>query len=953
MKKRMYIAAAVAALMTCGVSTALAQLQTGDLYGTTHDEKGDPLPGVTITLTGVGAPRVQISDAEGEFRYLGLYPGTYSIRGELQGFSTVERNDVAVRIGSKVQLELQLSSAIEETITISSTEPLLNPREQNQGPALSQQELDRVPTARDPWSLLRLAPGVVADRVNVGGNESGQQSDFQAPGATTLDNTFAVDGVVLTDMAAVGASATYFDFGAYEEVQLTTSSIDVSIQTQGVTVNQVTKRGTNVWKGDGRYLRTEGSWQSEPKEADGNKIDSVEEYGANFGGPLMKDHLWGWISYGESDIGNIAQGGQLDRTQLEDFNSKLNFQAGNNSGVLHYWTNDKLKNGRNAGPLFEPAATWDQTTPSDIYKLEDTQLFGSNFYATALYSYDDGAFTLKPKGGLDADMYIDENGVVHGSYFDFDQTGIITQYRADASAFFNTGAWSHELKFGGSYREQENDSVSVLPRGRFVWACEDYGCDYLGDDIELAIWIRHNVAVTSKYKAGWVQDTLSSGRWTITAGLRVDRQTAVNDPLRDPGVPEAPDGLLPPIDFPGNNGDDLNWDSIVPRIGVTYALGEERRSLLRATFSQYAAQLGQYVATRVGPTSPYSYVYYYFEDANRNLVLDPNEMGSLAYYYAYAVNLADPGSISSSNRNDPDLKPYKTTEASLQFQHALENGLNLSASVLYRKTKDLLEYRDLIFDENDVERAAQASDYELVDVREVTMPDGSVVEVPEYDLKENLSRTGGQLLTNGDRELEYLGVTFGFHKPMANRWAVRGNLTWSDSQLNVGSGFIAFDDPTNVIFTIGGYGDDSDIFLQQSSYRAKRGIVLNAKWAFNLSGQYQVAPDKPWGFNTALNISGRQGYPSPPYVGSNSFQLQLTPSVDVNRNSNLITVDARIDKDFQVGDWTLTASLDAFNLLNNQVVLQRNRNFSNDPDPFVLERLSPRVFRWGVTVHFR
>jgi len=931
---------------------ALAQLQTGDLYGTTHDEKGELLPGVTVTLTGTGAPRIQTSDAEGEFRFLGLYPGTYSIRGELSGFATVEQNGIAVRLGSKVQLELELSSAIEETITITSAAPLINPREQNQGPALSQQELDRVPTARDPWSLLRQAPGVVADRVNVGGNESGQQSDFLAPGATTADNTFAVDGVVLTDMAAVGASATYFDFGAYEEVQLTTASTDVTIQTQGVTVNQVTKRGTNVWKGDGRYLRTEGSWQSSPKEADGNKIDRVEEWGANIGGPLLKDHLWGWVSYGESDIGNIAQGGQLDRTNLEDFNSKLNFSWANNSGVLHYWTNDKLKNGRNAGPLFAPESTWDQTTPSDIYKIEDTQLFGSNFYISGLYSYDDGAFTLKPKGGLNADMFIDEGGVVHGSYWDFDQTGIITQYKADASSFFNTGKWSHELKFGGSHREQENDSISVLPRGRFVWACEDYGCDPGADNIDLVVWTRHNVAVTSKYDAAWIQDTISSDRWTITAGLRIDQQSAVNDAARDPGNPEVPDGLFPAIDFPGNNADDLNWDSIVPRIGVTYALGEERRSLLRFTFSQYASQLGQNIAYRVGPFSPYSYVYYYFEDANRNLVFDPSEAGSLSYYYAYAVNLADPGSLQSSNKNDPNLKPYKTTEAGFQFQHALENSLSFTASVLYRKTTDLLDYRDLIFDENDVERAVQRDDFELVDVTEVTMPDGSVVSVPEYDLKDGLTRTGGQLLTNSDREIEYLGATLGFYRPLANRWAVRGSVTWSDSQLNVGSDFKAHDDPTNVIFT-GGYGDESDIFLQQSSYRAKRGVVLNAKWSFNLTGQYQVAPDKPWGFNTAVNVSGRQGYPSPPYIGSNSFQLQLTPDLDVNRNDDLITVDARVDKDFTVGDLVLTASIDAFNLFNSQPVLQRNRNFSNASDPFILERLSPRVFRWGVTVHFR
>ena len=81
-----------------------------------------------------------------------------------------------------------------------------------------------MPTARDPWSLLSQAPGVLVDRINVGGNESGQQSSFLGAGSGSRENTFAVDGVVLTDMDAVGCSATYFDFGAFEEMQFTVSS---------------------------------------------------------------------------------------------------------------------------------------------------------------------------------------------------------------------------------------------------------------------------------------------------------------------------------------------------------------------------------------------------------------------------------------------------------------------------------------------------------------------------------------------------------------------------------------------------------------------------------------------------------------------------------------------------------------------------------------------------------
>ncbi|HLF57131.1 MAG TPA: TonB-dependent receptor, partial [Thermoanaerobaculia bacterium] len=700
MTSRRFTCALLIAAAMLAPAVAFGQLQTGGIYGAVVDDKQQPIPGVTLTLTGVGGPKTAQSDAAGRFRFVGLYPGEYALHAELEGFPPYDQTGIGVRLGANVQLEVVLVGAVEETITVTSEAALINPRDLNQGPVLSQQELDKIPTARDPWSLLAQAPGVIQDRINVGGNESGQQADFAAAGATTTDNTFAVDGVVLTDMAAVGGSATYFDFGAYEEVQLTTASTDVTIQTAGVTINQVTKRGTNTWRGDGRYLRTEGSWQADPKEADGNQIDSVEEYGANFGGPLWRDHLWAWASYGESDIGNIAQGGQLDHTELEDLNSKVNFQFGPNSGVLHFWTNDKLKDGRNAGPLFAPESTWDQTTPQDIWKIEDTHVFGSNFYLTALFSEDDGAFTLAPKGGLDADFYYDNQGVAHGSYWDFDQTATITQYKAEGNSFFDTGTWSHELKFGAGYREQENDSISVLPRGRYVWACEDYGC--AGDeeggtipDLELVIWTRHNVAVTSEYESAWIQDTLTKDRWTITGGLRYDNQSGKNRPHFDAGTPEA-QGFLPAIQFPGNDANGLEWESIVPRVGVTYALGEKQRTLLRGTFSQYAAQLGQSVISRTDPLAPYSYVYFYFYDTNQNLVFDPSEAPSLYYYYVYAVNYADPGSILSPNRNDPDLEPHMTDEMTFGIQHAFDNGIVLSANLVYRNTTDLLEFRDLV-----------------------------------------------------------------------------------------------------------------------------------------------------------------------------------------------------------------------------------------------------------------
>ncbi len=72
---------------------------------------------------------------------------------------------------------------------ITAESPLLDERragtgtsQPSAGATVSQTELEKIPTARDPWTVLQSTPGVLTDRINVGGNESGQQSRYVGPG---------------------------------------------------------------------------------------------------------------------------------------------------------------------------------------------------------------------------------------------------------------------------------------------------------------------------------------------------------------------------------------------------------------------------------------------------------------------------------------------------------------------------------------------------------------------------------------------------------------------------------------------------------------------------------------------------------------------------------------------------------------------------------------------------
>src|SRR5258708_36880335 len=98
-----------------------------------------------------------------------------------------------------------MNSAVEDVITVTSESPLLDEKAPRTGATVSQTELQKIPTSRDPWTVLQGTLGVLVDRVNVGGNESGQQSASTGPGSMNVQSIWSVDGVVITDMSATGA----------------------------------------------------------------------------------------------------------------------------------------------------------------------------------------------------------------------------------------------------------------------------------------------------------------------------------------------------------------------------------------------------------------------------------------------------------------------------------------------------------------------------------------------------------------------------------------------------------------------------------------------------------------------------------------------------------------------------------------------------------------------------
>jgi len=761
-------------------------------------------------------------------------------------------------------------------------------------------------------------------------------------------------------------------------------------------LNMVTKRGTNEWRGSGRYFYTNDNLQSDldldqgelakagpwnrtaafpngraqPPFNQGNRISKIEDYGVELGGPIVKDKLWIWGSYSKPTINLLTISDFADKTTLEDTNLKMNWQivpANSLTGV--YWNSDKVKLGRNAGPTRPQETTYDQGKfgPSPTaYKAEDTHIFSSNFYLTGLYSKVNGGFELAAEGG-DVPFFQDATGQWHNSFFLIQILRPQEQAKIDASTFFNTGSLSHELKFGGGHRTADQTTVSRTNGGYYSQDESFLGFGAPGQYV-INLARDENVAVKAKYDSIYAQDTISVGNLTANVGLRYDKQGGSNAPKTVEANRFRPD-LLPAISYAGGPAG-FEWKSITPRLGVTYALGAERKTLLRASFSQFADQLATGFVSQLNPLGAQSYAYFYD-------VGTPISPGGLpggcctgpAEAYSSNVNPFTGGLI-QSNQVDGGLDAPVTNELLLSVEHALLPEFVVGLNLTFRHYTDALVTDLLVFDGDansaanllQTGRVAQASDWTPRTTVSGTLPNGQAYSFPVARLVSGVTTRGGTLLRNSDITQDYKGVSLVATKRLANRWMLRGNVTYSDWSWNTPSS-------EKDALCIAGAGcgptqgllDDGNQVLQNSGAGSgsKGNVWINSKWAYSVNALYQIAPDRPWGFNVAGNMSGRQGYPIV-YLrnlgnlfGQGAVSQPVTSDSDAFRLANINQLDLRVEKDFVFGDFGMTLGVDCFNAFNRATVLQRRGVLNTSTGDFVQEIVSPRLFRVGAKFSFR
>jgi hypothetical protein len=795
---------------------------------------------------------------------------------------------------------------------------------------------------------------------------------------------WSYDGVTITDVTSYGASSSYFDFESFDEVNVTTGGSDLKVQTGGLGLNFVLKRGTNAFHGSiGTYFSHDDLQSNNtPDELSGSDallnekadhIEQINDYGFDLGGPIIKDKLWFWGGYNKNDIRIFRlRGSARDKSILKNYNVKLNWQASSKDQISGLWFwGAKEKYGRDPGYAGNNQALWNQGNffaeqdcglpcgMHGLWKLDWNHTFSNNFFLGAKYGFYNWGYGFDSVTGDDQDLSIDRVAdVARGSAQQYRFLKPWHSFNLDGSYFAAAGGGNHELKFGFGYRHNPNTSFASYGGNQIV-AIHNNDDPTDPTSRVAQVWRAGAVNFEGNYTSAYLGDTFTKGRLTANLGLRWDQQTAKLSPSVATPNPLFPD-LVPGVTFDGNVPG-IDWSDFSPRAAVTVALDESRKTIARASYARYAGQLGPIDTQFNSPvTYNYQYLAYGWVDTNNDGFAQKDEIltNQGVLYYA-GIDPENPSAISSINKIDPDYHANHDQEFIVGLERELAPNFSVGAAYTWRKGVDTASWTPRIDSSG---RILTSADYNALP----PVSSGGFTVQP-YAPDPNKTGDGARLLTNRpDYSLRYSGLELTLNKRLSNKWMLRANFSWMDWTESL-DGPGAFQNPTsadrNTIIQQGYPGgansglcgpciDGGIVALK--SYGAKTDAYFHAKWQVSASGMYQL----PGGFELGASLLGREGYPKAIFIrtslGADGTRNVLPPGgLDIERHEDFWNFDIRLAKDIKIaGSSSLGLTVDLFNVFNTGKILQANRQINSDAFDSILEVANPRILRFGVRLNF-
>ncbi|MGA8638894.1 MAG: carboxypeptidase regulatory-like domain-containing protein, partial [Candidatus Sulfotelmatobacter sp.] len=280
-----------------------AQGASGRIIGRVADPTGAVLSGAKVTLTNqaTAISRDATTNESGDYSFVEVAPGTYTVQFELTGFKKNIQKNIIVDVNQVVTLNstLQIGGS-QETVEVTSEAPQVDTTSTQLGAVINDRSVNELPlNTRDTYQFLQLQPGVQSQLGSSGSLFAGSDDpgSVSVNGGRTRANNFSVNGGDANDQF-VNTPTIEPSPDAVEEFRVITNTFDAEYgRNSGSVVNVITKSGGNAFHGNlyeyfrNTILDSRGYPDTTKPQLNQN------QFGGTFGGPILKDRSFFFVSY--------------------------------------------------------------------------------------------------------------------------------------------------------------------------------------------------------------------------------------------------------------------------------------------------------------------------------------------------------------------------------------------------------------------------------------------------------------------------------------------------------------------------------------------------------------------------------------------------------------------------------------------------------------------------------
>ena len=294
------------------VASSLAQTGTTSIRGVVLDKTGAAAAGarVSITNNGQALQRETRTDSSGEYRFLALPPGNYTLAVEKEGFKREQTTldlPVNVPVTSNVTLDV---GAVSEKVEVSAEAETVNTTDASLGNAFNETQIKELPLeSRNVPDLLSLQAGVLYTGNNQDINSAIDTRSGAVNGARSDQSNITVDGIPANVKGGNAfTSVLPVTLDSVQEFRVTTTNYGAD---QGVSsaaqVSLVTKSGTNQFHGSVYEYNRNSAFSANDYFVKSAELSSGNPnvppqlnrniFGASVGGPILKDRLYFFLNF--------------------------------------------------------------------------------------------------------------------------------------------------------------------------------------------------------------------------------------------------------------------------------------------------------------------------------------------------------------------------------------------------------------------------------------------------------------------------------------------------------------------------------------------------------------------------------------------------------------------------------------------------------------------------------